>query len=81
MKLVNFASLDPAHRLRGVKGLTGHSRNDEQVWNEFRDDWNKMAVLSETRLESLEARQLPTAIEPLATNDGPATWRPKRRWS
>ena len=38
MKLVNFASLDPAHQARGVKGLAGHSRGDERVWIEFRDN-------------------------------------------
>lgn len=57
MKLVNFASLDPAHQARGVRGLTGHSRSDEQVWNEFRDDWDTMTVLGETKLQNLEATQ------------------------
>ena len=28
MKLSNFASLDPAHQARGVKGLSGASRAD-----------------------------------------------------
>lgn len=53
MKLVNFASMDPAHKARGVRGLQGHSRNDERVWNEFRQSWNTMAILSETKLHSL----------------------------
>jgi len=60
MKLVNFASLDPAHRARGVKGLAGHSRGDEQVWNEFHDNWDKITVLSETKLQNLEAGHVPT---------------------
>jgi hypothetical protein len=50
MKLVNFASLDPAHRARGVKGLGGCSRADEQVWNEFHERWDQMMILSETKL-------------------------------
>lgn len=54
MKLVNFASLDPAHQARGVEGLKGHSRTDERVWNEFHDNWDQMSVLSETKLQSLE---------------------------
>ncbi len=57
MKLVNFASLDPAHRARGIKGLAGHSRNDEQVWKEFHDDWDRMTILSETKLRNLEPAQ------------------------
>lgn len=61
MKLVNFASLDPDHQARGVKGLAGHSRSDEQVWNEFHNNWNQMTVLSETKLQNLQAAQRPTA--------------------
>jgi hypothetical protein len=60
MKLVNFASLDPEHQARGVKGLSGHSRGDEAIWNEFRDDWDRMAVLSETKLQDLKAEKRPT---------------------
>jgi putative restriction endonuclease len=59
MKLVNFASMDPAHRSRGIKGLAGHSRSDEQVWNEFHDNWDKMTVLSEAKLQNLEAGHAP----------------------
>ncbi len=35
MKLVNLASLDPALRLRGIKGLRGASNLDKAVWEEF----------------------------------------------
>lgn len=55
MKLVNFASLDPAHQARGVKGLSAHSRSDEQVWREFQDGWDEMTVRSETRIQHLAA--------------------------
>jgi len=54
MKLTNLASLDPAHRARGVKGLGGHSRLDEEIWYEFQSNWEKMALLSEEKLQSLE---------------------------
>lgn len=54
MKLVNLASLDPAHRDRGVRGLSGHSRADEEIWREFNDHWAEMAVLSEKKLVELE---------------------------
>jgi putative restriction endonuclease len=62
MKLVNFASLDPAHRARGVKGLAAHSRSDEQVWAEFQDEWDKMTVISEASLHALAERE-PAAPE------------------
>ena len=35
MKLCNFASLDPALKLRGIKGLPGASVLDRTVWDEF----------------------------------------------
>lgn len=54
MKLTNLASLDPAHRARGVRGLPGHSRLDEEIWREFQNNWEEMAVLSEEKLQSLE---------------------------
>jgi len=54
MKLVNFASLDPAHRARGVKGLGGRSRADQKIWMEFQENWDEMTVLSESRLQALE---------------------------
>ncbi|MDP2999922.1 MAG: hypothetical protein Q8N47_20725, partial [Bryobacterales bacterium] len=69
MKLANFASLDPTHQSRGVKGLAGHSRSDEQVWSEFHDNWDKMTVLGETKLQNLEAakdRAAPEDSEPEA---------------
>lgn len=39
MKLGNFASLDPAHQARGVKGLSGASRADRAVWSMFAASW------------------------------------------
>jgi hypothetical protein len=39
MKLVNFASLDPAQQARGVKGLSGASRADRAVWSMFTASW------------------------------------------
>jgi putative restriction endonuclease len=59
MKLVNFASLDPEQRARGIKGLAGHSRTDEQVWNEFKSDWN--SLLGETKLQTLQVMAPPQA--------------------
>jgi len=57
MKLVNLASLDPAHQARGVKGLPNHTRADELIWQEFQTNWNQMSLASETRLEAKAARQ------------------------
>ena len=53
MKLVNFASLDPAHRSRGIAGLTGVSRADKGIWEEFHTNWSALADESEKRLREL----------------------------
>ncbi len=54
MKLVNFASLDPGQRARGIRGLGSHSRTDEQVWKEFGSNWDQMTLLSEEKLQFLQ---------------------------
>lgn len=47
MKLVNFASFDPAQRSRNVKGLVNVSRQDRALWEEFEVDPNSVAAKSE----------------------------------
>lgn len=44
MKLVNFASLDPAIIASGRKGLDGASRHDREIWERFNADWEGLAV-------------------------------------
>jgi putative restriction endonuclease len=64
MKLVNFASLDPSQRARGVRGLAGHSRADEEVWSEFQSDWDHMTMLSEAKLRGLQGESAaPEAVD------------------
>lgn len=43
MKLVNFASLDPAITSTGRKGLSGASRLDREIWDAFHADWEGLA--------------------------------------
>jgi 5-methylcytosine-specific restriction protein A len=35
MKLMNFRSLDPMYVQAGAKGLSGASKLDKEIWNEF----------------------------------------------
>jgi len=44
MKLNNLASLDSAITDTGRVGLTGASKLDREVWNEFHADWERLAV-------------------------------------
>src|SRR5436190_20768043 len=53
MKLCNFASFDPALQARGVRGLTGASRADRAIWDEFHADWESLAQESETPADRL----------------------------
>lgn len=53
MKLCNFASLDPALKLRGIKGLAGASALDGTVWEEFYADLNEAVPASETAMRAL----------------------------
>lgn len=55
MKLVNFASLDPAITSTGRKGLKGASNLDREIWEEFHADWEKLAVESELLRRGLDA--------------------------
>ena len=55
MKLVNFASLDPTHRRRNVKGLEHSSRLDRKVWDEFHDNWEALAFESQSAIVNLTA--------------------------
>jgi len=53
MKLVNFASLDPQHVARGVRGLNNVSRADRDMWREFSGNWEALAYESETAWRAL----------------------------
>lgn len=57
MKLVNFASLDPAITGSGRSGLGNASLLDKEVWDEFHADWEKLAVESNRLHAELAAAQ------------------------
>ena len=47
MKLVNFASLDPVQRKRGIRGLSHAGKEEKRIWEEFHGDWENMAAESQ----------------------------------
>lgn len=55
MKLVNFASLDPAITSTGRTGLGNAGSLDREVWAEFHADWEKLAVECEMLRRNLDA--------------------------
>jgi predicted restriction endonuclease len=52
MKLVNFASLDPAIQSRGRKGLGNASNADKEIWREFHNNWDKLTTECEVLLQN-----------------------------
>jgi len=60
MKLVNFASLDPAITSTGRKGLDGASNLDREIWSDFHADWEGLA---------LECARLREQLSPTSTVD------------
>ena len=53
-KLVNFASLDPSLKARGIKGASNTSNLDKEIWNEFFDHWDVLPFESEMLLAKFE---------------------------
>jgi putative restriction endonuclease len=63
MKLCNFASLDPALKIRGIRGLTGASERDRLVWGEFHANLAEAAPASEEAFRNLFGVDENTAVE------------------
>jgi len=53
MKLCNFASLDPVQQKRGIRGLSGATKQDRAMWNEFHANLSVLAPESEQILHDL----------------------------
>lgn len=53
-KLVNFASLDPSLKARGIKGASNASKLDAEIWNEFFNNWDTLPYESEKLLSKFE---------------------------
>jgi len=70
MKLVNFASLDPAITSTGRKGLDGASNLDREILAEFHADWERLAVECEMLRRSVDSESVADeADELLAPED------------
>ncbi|MCW0483793.1 HNH endonuclease [Gaoshiqia sediminis] len=58
MRLSNFASVDPFHQQRGIKGLTGGIKQVQPIWDEFVNDKEELLFESERILADLEHQTL-----------------------
>lgn len=50
MKLANFARLDPALKAKNISGLTRGAKGEVEIWDEFNNNWDELAYLSEKLL-------------------------------
>lgn len=57
-KLVNFASLDPSLKKRGIKGASNASKLDKVIWEEFYNNWNELPYESEKLLAQFENKPI-----------------------
>lgn len=53
MKLCNLASIDPALKARGIRGLPGASALDREVWHDFQTNADTLGPQSEEAFRSL----------------------------
>jgi putative restriction endonuclease len=60
MRLSNFASVDPYHQQRGIKGLTGGLKQVQPIWNEFINNKEELLFESEKILANLEKQTIET---------------------
>ncbi len=78
IKLVNFASVDPKQKARGIKGMKNAGELTEQVFKEFYNDWDDYFFES----EKLLARKKHTTVEKLNninTDDLPKEGKERER--
>jgi putative restriction endonuclease len=67
MKLCNLASLDPVLRARGIRGLSGASSLDREIWDEFQTHTEEVASESEEVIRRLFAAQELDEVDVLPT--------------
>lgn len=58
MKLCNFTSLDPIEHARGIKGLSGASQLDRDIWNEYHEQQDAIVLEMETLFEEIQSQNL-----------------------
>lgn len=62
-KLANFAHLDPSLKNRNISGATHGSKLDAEIWEEFNNDWEKLAFESEKLLSQRMGKQVDVVPE------------------
>ncbi len=58
MKIGNFGSFDYELKKRGIVGLTNTSKLDEEIWNEYSKNWERLAFESEKLIMEFENKDI-----------------------
>lgn len=62
-KLGNFGSFDPELKKRGIVGLPNTGKLDKEVWEEFNQDWEKLAFESEVLIAKVSEKEIEETAE------------------
>ncbi len=65
LRLVNFASVDPVLKARGIKGMDGGKKIVQPIWDEFFDNQEELIFLSEKILAEKENYSIEQKFEEL----------------
>lgn len=63
MKIGNFGRLDPELKKQGIVGLVNGSKREEDVWNEFNGNWEKLAYESELLIAKFQNKKIEETID------------------
>jgi putative restriction endonuclease len=79
LKLVNFASLDPTLKARGIKGASNASKLDKEIWDEFFNNWDILPFESEQLLAKFQKISV-EALNNIAENELPKEGKTRDQW-
>ena len=65
LRLVNFASVDPVLKARGIKGMDGGTKIVKPIWDEFFHNQEELVFLSEKILAEKENQTIETKFDDL----------------
>lgn len=65
LRLVNFASVDPVLKARGIKGMDGGTKIVQPIWDEFFNNQEQLVFLSEQILAQKENTSIESKYEDL----------------
>lgn len=68
MKIGNFGSFDPELKKKGIVGLINTSKLDEEIWNEFNQNWENLAYESEILIAKFQNKSIDEDVDLKETN-------------